>query len=303
MSIEKKKSPPWEDALILALRDLQWCVKQQEAVDQLRYVWSLLGNSDKGKSELTKAFLEATRSVVAPPALLAKLDGAAESASGDVITSVLRRFFLFECKSSTGGFKAEDGKFVFELLKKIVPSTKSEEVLLSLSRRGHHVLYPKVSYDKDGVGSELALKGFLPVHKVTLLTRCYFDALVVDERPNQDPKWYTKDAIPAQELMWGNQNSIGLNVAEMAAYLATLSEVHQGGEHAHPMKVVIASPDGFFWPGGDLSDLLAMAEYFDNSLQSSKALYAEYQRHCDKLRDVIDQHQMQSVSLSEGLSP
>lgn len=55
----------------------------------------------KAATDAERAAIQAkVKDLPVPPALLAKLDGNAESASGDVLTSVEKRFFLLELKAS-----------------------------------------------------------------------------------------------------------------------------------------------------------------------------------------------------------
>lgn len=87
-------SHPWEDSLIVALRDLQWIRKNRATLYEMR-------RHGKAATDAERAAIQAkVKDLPVPPALLAKLDGNAESASGDVLTSVEKRFFLLELKAS-----------------------------------------------------------------------------------------------------------------------------------------------------------------------------------------------------------
>ncbi|MFV0455025.1 MAG: hypothetical protein ACK5NQ_08525 [Pseudomonas sp.] len=103
------KDKPWEDTLILAFRDMQW-------------IRQILNSSNKTIEELAH-----------PPSLMAKLDGNAESAAGDILAGYRQRYFLLEFKSSESRFSTEEGKSVHALLGNFQHS--EQEVLIDLSER------------------------------------------------------------------------------------------------------------------------------------------------------------------------
>ncbi|CAJ9572981.1 hypothetical protein [Burkholderia pseudomallei] len=248
-------SQPWEDALIVALRDLQWIRKNKAVLDEIRRYGKAATDADKA------AIKEQVGDLPVPPALLAKLDGNAESASGDILTSAEKRFFLLELKASEAGLGSEKAKFVYSCLESVDPENEEDRALLELSRRGHHVLYPVVE-----PASNSAPSGFLPVHRVTLTTRTYYDAVAHGAD--------AAEAITASDLLW-NRRELGLRLHEMAAYLDALSSVHKGSATSHPIKVVVTSAgegselDNFVWPYADLSQFVDFAAYFDKAVENS----------------------------------
>lgn len=252
-------SPPWEDALIIALRDLQW-LKKNQGIGQIF-------NSELRASLGSEVVLKRIESISTPPPLLAKFDGNAESASGDVLTSSGKRFFLFELKASESLLSSETGKFVFNCLASVNPEYSEDQLFLKLSRRGHHALYPVVAPSHGKIPA-----GFLPVHQVALTTKPYYDAVV--ERVS------TTESVSASDLLWHKQE-LGLQVHEMAAYLWALAKVHEGDSTRHPLKVVVtASGDGsFFWPCADITQFIEFAAYFDKTLlnNASTELYQSLQ--------------------------
>lgn len=246
-------SPPWEDALIIALRDLQW-LKKNQGISQIF-------NSKLRASLGSEVVLKRVDRISTPPPLLAKFDGNAESASGDVLTSSGKRFFLFEMKASESLLSSETGKFVFNCLALVNPEHSEDQLFIELSRRGHHALYPVVAPSHDKIPA-----GFLPVHQVALTTKPYYDAVVQGES--------TITSVAAADLLWNKQEP-GLQVHEMAAYLWALATAHEGagGSTRHPLKVVVtATGDGsFFWPCADITQFLEFAAYLDKTLLNSES--------------------------------
>ncbi|MGF6774868.1 hypothetical protein [Paraburkholderia sp. GAS334] len=263
-------SPPWEDSLIIALRDLQWLKKNRA----LKEIFDAERRASLGSEVVRQRVSDVSK---APP-LLAKFDGNAESASGDVLTSSEKRFFLLEFKASEAALSSENGKFVFNCLASLALENPDDKVFLELSRRGHHVLYPVVNPSGDSVPA-----GFLPVHQVTLTTRRYYDAVIQDVS--------VSESITASNLLW-NRQELGLQVHEMAAYLDALATAHKGGSARHPLKVVVAGAgdgddvDNFFWPCADLVQFIEFAGYFDNSLRNS-ASDTLYQRLRSQLSSIV----------------
>ncbi|HDR9001882.1 TPA: hypothetical protein QDA99_001432 [Burkholderia vietnamiensis] len=248
-------SHPWEDSLIVALRDLQWIRKNKAILDEMRRYGKAMTDADK------VAIRAKVDDLPAPPALLAKLDGNAESASGDVLTSIEKRFFLLELKASEAALQSEKKKFVYACLTSVDPENEEDRLLLELSRRGHHFLYPLVDSASNSGPS-----GFLPVHRVTLTTRTYYDAVAHGAA--------AAEQIRASDLLW-NRRELGLRLHEMAAYLDALATIHKGGTASHPIKVVVTSAgeenesDNFVWPCGDLTQFVEFAAYFDRTIENS----------------------------------
>ncbi|MDH1107374.1 hypothetical protein N5C55_06485 [Pseudomonas otitidis] len=225
-----QKQAPWEDALILAFRDMQWIRKIQSA-------------NGLDPSELAES-----------PALFAKLDGKAETASGDILTGHKGRFFLLEFKSSRTKFSREKvSKSVYTVL----TNPKLPEECSLHSVRGHFIVYPEVEER-----STIAHQSILPVHGVHLMCMPYL-ALGTEEFVQKlnierlDTVFYAK---------WR-----GLNLVEMSNYLASLvSMTEDSGGEGTPIKAVIANSDGLFWPVGDLSDFAQFLRALRNTSPSMK---------------------------------
>lgn len=238
------KGDPWEDALILAFRDMQWIRKIQSA---------------NNLAALAK-----------PPALFAKLDGRAETASGDILTGHKGKFFLLEFKSSKAQLAREKNtKSVYAVL----ANPDLPEDCRRLSVQGHFVVYPEVE-----VGST-SVQSMLPVHGVHLMCMPYL-ALKTKEHV----KSLNTDRL--DNVFYGEW--LGLSLVEMSNYLANLVSMAEDGDgEGTPIKAVIANSDGLFWPVGDLSDFahfmralrnssppLKLRDHFaelDKALQSSQA--------------------------------
>ena len=248
-------SPPWEDSLIVALRDLQWIRKNKATLSEIR-------RFQKVTTDAERAAIQAkVKNLPVPPALLAKLDGNAESASGDVLTSAEKRFFLLELKASEAALQSEKAKFVYACLTSVDSENEEDRLLLELSRRGHHFLYPRVDSASNSGPS-----GFLPIHRVTLKTRTYYDTVAHGAA--------AAEPIAASDLLW-NRRELGLRLHEMAAYLDALSTVHKGGTASHPIKVVVTSAgeddesDNFVWPCADLTQFVEFTAYFDKTIENN----------------------------------
>ncbi|MDF9619791.1 hypothetical protein P5705_19255 [Pseudomonas entomophila] len=256
MSSDSNDRTPWEDSIILAFRDMQWMRRQNANYEALV---SALRQSDTLEGEtLLKNFLIQTRT---PPPLLAKLDGHAETASGDTLTAINQRFFLLEFKASKGKLRTEKKKFMHELMTFVDPV--GDRHFVDLSRQGHFVVYP--TFPK---APPLAQQGFLPVHESRLETQPYLDALRGKQLlPPGDKRKHIAPA-KADEVLW--DASQGLTLEEMACYLDALCYAHSEDGSTHPMKAVIATPDGIFWPIADLSQLLHLAQHFQVSPSASK---------------------------------
>lgn len=210
-----KKQSPWEDTLILAFRDMQWIRKIQAAT-----------NRD-------------TLSLAEPPSLLAKLDGNAETVSGDVLTGYRGRFLLLEFKSSKSLCVTEkENKSVYAIL------TRSDlpELCRGLSIRGHFLVYPEIKS-----GHRQAHQSMLPIHFVDLMCMPYLT--LAEDESSQQLKTERLDSVYYD-------SERGLDLLEMGHYLSSLARMAKKDGDGAPFKAVIASSDGMFWPVGDLSDLM-----------------------------------------------
>ncbi len=244
---------PWEDAVILAFRDMQWMRRQRANYGAFVTAHKKQQSEQQPSVEVEERLRDFLTQTCTPPPLLAKLDGHAETASGDTLTSINKRFFLLEFKASKGKLKTEKIKFMHELMTNVDPD--KDVIFVTLSRRGHFVVYPEFSK-----GQPRAQQGLLPVHEASLETQPYLDAL----RGNQ---WLSAKTTPrhiapapAETVLWDVAQ--GLSLEEMAAYLEALCEAHSDEGSSHPMKAIIATPDGLIWPIADLSQLTQLAPFF-----------------------------------------
>ncbi|QVM93281.1 hypothetical protein JYG34_09810 [Pseudomonas entomophila] len=263
MSSDSNEKTPWEDTLILAFRDMQWMKLQNLHIERFL---AECGQEALGLTTNLAALLARTGT---PPPLLAKLDGRAETASADTLTAINERFFLLEFKASEAKLSDEEDKFMYLLMKSVVPTR--DHVFTALSRRGHFVVYPDFPN-----GTPPAKQGFLPVHKSRLKTQPYLDAL--------HGKQFDLELITpanADQVLW--DSSRGLSIYEMAAYLKALCETHSGESARHPMKAIIATPNGLIWPIADLSQLVLLAEHFQ-----VKALPDEFSQLKESLNATVE---------------
>lgn len=241
----KLKNKPWEDTLILAFRDMQWIKKIQNP-------------------EYTKR-----QELAKPPALMIKLDGNAETAAGDILAGINQRFFLFEFKSAPTGFKSEEKKQVHQRLVNAGSEDNYDEELLELSRRGHFLVYPQ----PKGADNK-SCESFALLHRLDLWCApyCYLVEL------KQYPKSFRESGDPRQmlESIFYDQ-SHGLDVDEISHYLQLLADQaeEEGGNDELPLKAVIASPNGLFWPAGSLS---AFKEFVQSIEQYAFELRSQKQR-------------------------
>ncbi|WP_044870082.1 hypothetical protein [Pseudomonas sp. LFM046] len=223
------KDRPWEDTLILAFRDMQWIHKIQHSTSTV-------------KTHLAR-----------PPGLMIKLDGNAEAAAGDVITSVGRRYFLLEFKSAASLFYTEKSKRVHDLLNAIAYVRDDWQDLIGLSERGHFMVFPR-----SKIGGDHVDKPFAQLHHLDLRCLPYYRAIqeegradLVAEAPKLGSVFYGKGA--------------GLSLNEISQYLSALAEkgTESEGDDA-PFKAVIADSKGLFWPVGKLSDFRGFVNSFSS---------------------------------------
>lgn len=292
----------WEDSIILAFRDLQWIHKNRANFDlAARFQQAIATRSCT--SSLLKKVIKGLTEASNPPALLAKLDGNAESASGDVLTSSNQRFFLFEFKADKGSVRSEKVKSVFQHIRSLYENNKLKgHKFVTLSRRGHHVVYPVLD---DDITPGNRKDGLLAIHRVKLQTRTYFDGVVLGDVPKSPlpVEWWEKEQI-AENLLYAavNSNSFGLNIFEMSAYLRLLIELH-GEDSGHPIKIVLASNEGFFWPGGSLSRLHEMAQYFDLSQNLVNEANKNFTKDGVQVENVAELYEQLKDLLPESPNP
>ncbi|MBV4473393.1 hypothetical protein [Pseudomonas botevensis] len=233
---------PWEDTLILAFRDLQWQKTVAQFMDSLT-----IDNS-------VASFLQRKLCSPAPP-LLAKLDGAAENATGDVLTSAQQRYFLLEFKSGLSKSSTESGKFIFDLMSLVDPGKQEHEKFVTLSKAGHFLVVGKRA---DAKAQSKGVNAFGEGRALALTAHPYLNIFgsTVDKTGE----------ISVEKLLRGQ---VGWDFTEMLAYLQLLGRLHEAteGGAGHPMKVAIATQDGIFWPFSDLLDVLSMSRLFRQSLE------------------------------------
>lgn len=244
----KSKNKPWEDTLILAFRDMQWIKKIQNP----EYT---------EKQELAK-----------PPALMIKLDGNAETAAGDILAGINQRYFLFEFKSALTGFKAEEKKHVYQRLVDAGSEDNYDEELLVLSHRGHFLVYPQPKSDDNKSCESFAL-----LHRLDLWCAPYCSLVELEYIPQCIPE---SDDHPQMLESIFYDKSRGLDVDEISLYLQLLADQaeEEGGNAELPLKAVIASPNGLFWPAGSLSafkEFVQSIEPYAFELRSQKQRAAQ----------------------------
>ncbi|KAF1019204.1 MAG: hypothetical protein GAK37_03728 [Pseudomonas sp.] len=274
---------PWEDSLIIAFRDMQWRVCQQRAFAEFDNL-STDDQIKKSKNLLDVKNLIANlrSSLHKQPPLLAKLDGNAESAAADVITRDGARLFLLEFKADESKNTTEHQKFIHVFMDHWDPANKPDETLIGVSRRGHLAIYPELC--------ETPQTSTVTGLHMQVSARSYYDF-------NPRPK-----ALPATEYPWScagidaqqlfTNSAIGLSFGEMAAYLKVLTKARRqasSSQGGHPMKVVIATDTGVFWPFGDLGDFLAMANVFFNT-PAHTTIFIEYHSLLQKIEQTANTH-------------
>jgi len=262
---------PWEDTLILAFRDIQWILhrKKQQALISDALERLILNNhlllcdpSDQKQQNTCNEAKEklnlAVEKMAATPPLLAKLDGKAESAAGDVLTAHEDRFFLIEFKSDISTRSSEYTKFLGILMRLIDP--EDNHVLISRSKKGHFFVTQRPDASAPSTPN---------LRKLTMEAYTYYDAIT---QPHLKPT----AAIPVHTLLAEKRH--GLSLAHMADYLQLLCNTHvdDAAGRAHPMKVAVASASGVFWPIADLSELTALAGLFNATAGPSRPTHSAF---------------------------
>ncbi|WP_321807800.1 hypothetical protein [Burkholderia sp. BCC1993] len=230
----------WEDTIILALRDLQW----HKAVKNGPFK---------------------------PPKALLKLDGNAETALGDAITSADDRFFLFEFKSDAHEGGSEFKKPLVHVMKAVarLSSDNPERTLFEQdSRAAHHFVFPE--YSSDDIPSDREVT----TRKAIVATDGYYDVAVA----MTGNKCHLSNKADIVSMLYPAKKhgaTFGLPLANMAAYLSYLVQRYSEWEKSEaegkkpeseakdvevPMKALVWSDAGFFWPCGDMSNLQHVAQ-------------------------------------------
>ncbi|WP_192551826.1 hypothetical protein [Pseudomonas sp. IzPS59] len=256
---------PWEDTLILAFRDLQWLKSIDQFLDSLPTDNSIT------------SILQRIQSRPSLP-LLAKLDGNAENATGDVLTSANQRYFLLEFKSSLTKSSTESGKFIFDLMPLVDPGNEDHEKFVTLSKKGHFLVVGKRA---DAQAQAKGIQTFGEGRALALSAHPYLNIFgsTVDK---------TGEISVEKKVLRGQ---VGWTFPEMLAYLQLLGQLHKEteGSGGHPMKVAIATQDGLFLPFVDLLDVLGMSRLFQQSLKlDDKELFASYIRHLKELTPFLE---------------
>lgn len=273
---EKRGRPhAWEDALILAFRDQQWQRELKRRVDELSL------DEQKGeKLDLGKVAEELLR----PPALLAKLDGLAETTAGDTLTAANGRFYLVEFKAERAGRKMEETKPLYRFLQ-AVPAASSlglaEQADVTkfkeLSERGHYLAYGKLKSRRTKAPPEndkpLEL---VPLHELRVMAEPYINLVVTNGKTDEEAAAQEKASqLKAKELVsivWPPQGEgKGLTISEMAAYLWVLGHlVSQGGDtdRGAVVRCAVLSNTGLFLPVWGLSELILARDFFKSAISN-----------------------------------
>ncbi|CAM3098912.1 Uncharacterised protein [Ectopseudomonas mendocina] len=258
------KDKPWEDTLILAFRDMQW-------------IRQIMNSSNKTLEGLAQ-----------PPSLMAKLDGNAESAAGDILAGYRQRYFLLEFKSSASRFSTEEGKSVHALLGNFQHS--EQEVLIDLSERGHFLVYPEIKQGRRQISPS-----FLPVHWVNLMCMPYY-FLTSEGRHAR----FEGCSESLEEVFYCGER--GLCLEEFSFYLKALARAsEEGGGGDTPLKAVIASPSGMFWPIGNLSDFMSFAKSVEPYI-SPKSQAKIFEEALARLMHSVE-NKGPATDLDDGFSP
>jgi len=224
---------PWEDTLIIALRDLQW----------------------------KKAAERNTLRDHLPAETLLKLDGNAESAIGDVVTAVKGRHFVLEMKADAGTMGAETEKTLPVLVTRLAnDDAQAAQDFVKLSKMAHHLAF---SEEADGTRTSAAgiLERPFRVSTATYLTVATGVVANKDYRPV-----FERDvvALMYDKHEWPGESDkvrLGLPAAAMAAYLKFLVEAHRRGWPARApvegyrperpgIHVALRQHGVVTWPGG-----------------------------------------------------
>lgn len=225
----------WEDALILAFRDMQW-------ID--RVLRPGLSLEDIARS----------------PGLMLKLDGNAETAAGDIIASNEERFFLLEFKSNIDQLAKERNKKVY---KRIIDARAAydngemrgeDEQILNGAVLGHYLVFPRsksgIKFSRDSV----------PLHQIDLRCVSYqrFTKLIKSVDINSRSR-------SMREVFYRRKR--GLSLEEMSKYLSALAAVDGTDDGNFPLNAAVASTSGLFWPRGQITELSNYIQHLRHELE------------------------------------
>ncbi|RQR65585.1 hypothetical protein DIE18_03815 [Burkholderia sp. Bp9125] len=232
---------PWEDTLIIALRDLQWkkAVERNTLRDHL------------------------------PAETLLKLDGNAESAIGDVVTEVKGRHFVLEMKADAGTMGTETEKTLPALLNRLAnDGAQAAQDFVKLSKMAHHL-----AFSEETDGTRTSATGILErPFRVSTATYLTVAAGVVDSKDYRPAFERDVVALMYDKHEWPGESDkvrLGLPAAAMAAYLKFLVEAHrrEGGRLEHPLKAIVLSDQGFMWPCVNMASLHGLVDYLTTCIE------------------------------------
>jgi hypothetical protein len=273
---------PWEDTLIIALRDFQWYERIHHVAHKIASAPGTMGSSNRTAS-LLQDVAAAVRSVYPPG--FAKLDGRAEERVSDLLLqSDSARFFVLEAKADRSRIRTEwmrKGKFlpkpVYRRLKDLVDrvnagATHDLRRMLQLSLAGHHVVYwgPIRRSDlplraQNGRSGDVFCEPYIcaVARQESLLDHCVLDLLRLEAVEcvfsAGNPRAQTAGRARFQDVYrHGVETRIaingdtelypcGLTRDELAEYLAYLCSNFGGSETPESIRMVVLSDDGSFF--------------------------------------------------------
>lgn len=249
---------PWEDSLIIAVRDLQW----RKSLERLL-----------------------TGKLSALPDPLFKLGGTAENALGDVGIAVNSRHYLLEFKRDAKQTFDEVDKPLVKIMKQVHGSadSKHRDRFIKISRRGHHFVF-----SEKAPGQQPKVAGVAKEAAIIIQTSPYFD-----EAAKMTKTGELSAATEIVELLYpAGKTGSGLLANEMLAYIKVLVEAHAKSEgddgQVYPFKGVVLNDRGFFWPMNNLADLSELQIILTGRTDSElvKAATIEHSKMSKILKDI-----------------
>lgn len=216
---------PWEDSLIIAVRDLQW----RKALERL---------------------LAGRRSALPTP--LFKFGGTPENAIGDVGLSVHSLFYLLEFKRDSKRAYDEFDKPLVTFMKQVAAAAESKvrARFIEHSQRGHHFVFA----EQGGAVPKAA--GENQTVAINIQSAPYYDEAVQMTKTGYEMTARTE----ISKLLYSEgESTSGLTVSLMLGYIAILISAHSAAkgnaDGDYPFKGVLLSDRGFFWPLANLDAL------------------------------------------------
>lgn len=263
---------PWEDTLIIALRDLQW----------------------------KKAIERSTLCENLPDGTLLKLDGNAESAVGDVITAAKGRFFVLELKADAATMGTEADKTLPFLLDRLARgTTQAAKDFVKLSKLAHHLAFTEETSGASTNDAGILERPF-KVSTATYLTVAAGLVASKDYRPvferNVVALLYDKHEWPGES----EKVRLGLPAIAMAAYLKFLVEAHtrESGRLDHPLKAIVLSDQGFMWPCVNMASLSGLVAYLQKCVDNSQTLQKQAEKWYALLTPALPPQKAKPTTLS-----